>query len=157
METTTGSPWKPPRVRACTCALVALTSELRRPRSLSRRRGRHRFHGSHHIALAPPASSTIISPEPLKTARERDFPDTWQSLNGLLKSQDWSTSQLWARLGHSWSNRLCVTIFGRWFLCRNPNWPSKEKIVGRQFTTNQTNSENFPESQTLKMEYTNHT
>jgi len=47
METTTSSPWKPPRVRACTCALISLTSELRRPRSLLRRRQRHRFNGSH--------------------------------------------------------------------------------------------------------------
>jgi len=37
------------------------------------------------------------------------------------------------------------------------NWPKKEKIVWRQFTTNQTNSGNFPESQSLKMEYTNPT
>ncbi|QCD92840.1 molecular chaperone HtpG [Vigna unguiculata] len=42
-------------------------------------------------------------------------------------------------------------------LSPNPNWPNNEEIVWRQFTTNQTNSGNFPESQTLKMEYTNHT
>jgi len=32
---------------------------------------------------------------------ERDFLDTWESLNELSKSQDWSTSQLWAKAVNS--------------------------------------------------------
>jgi len=49
----------------------------------------------------------------------------WQLLNGQSKSLNWSTSQLWARTGQSWSNWLFYTIFGRQFLYRNPEWPRK--------------------------------
>jgi len=55
-----------------------------------------------------------------QTLMERDYFNTWQPFNGLSKSQDWSTSQLWARAGQRWSDKLFYTIFGRWFLYRNP-------------------------------------
>jgi len=42
------------------------------------------------------------------------------------------------RAGQGWSNRLFYTIFGRWFLCRNPKWPKKERVIWRQFITDQT-------------------
>jgi len=73
--------------------------------------------------------------------------------------------------GQHWSNRLTrgslsldsqpvkwstlvkqaifYTIFGMWFLCRNPKWPKKERIVWLQFIANQTIFGNFPEPQIL--------
>jgi len=53
-------------------------------------------------------------------SRERKRTATCPLLNGQSYESNWLTSQLWARLGQSWSNRLCVTMFGRRFLCRNP-------------------------------------
>jgi len=56
----------------------------------------------------------------------RDCSDTWQPLTRQSTSQHWSTSQLWARAVNVGQTGYFYTIFGRWFLCRNPKWCNKE-------------------------------
>jgi len=94
----------------------------------------------HNLAWTTHGSQMLMERE---RERERDYFDMWQPLNGPSKSQNWSTSQLWARAGQRWSNMLFNDNFGRRFLYMNPKWPRKERVIWQQFIVDQTVSENF--------------
>jgi len=67
-----------------------------------------------------------------------------------IQKSNWSTSQLWARIGQLWSICLFYAIFGRWFLYRNPKLPKRGKNHLAAVHRWPDNSWKFPRNNKLK-------